>query len=439
MLKVLFKKLTNSKEGRNASWIIIGRIAHMLLSFLVSIFTARYLGPAYYGTINYATAYVVFFTALCTLGINSVIIKDFADHPDEQGTALGTSILLRALSSFLSAVMIVGIVSIVDRGESVTVAVAALCSVALVFRIFDTINYWFQSRYQSKVTAIATLVAYFATSVYKIVLLALHKSVRWFAFASSVDYIVLALVLLYAYRRHDGPKLQFSWEKGKYLLSRSYHYILSGMMVAIYGQTDKLMLKQMLDETTVGYYSLASSINYMWVFVLQAIIDSVYPTIISLYKSGDRRAFDRKNRQLYAIVIYVSLFVAVMFVLFGRFAILLLYGSAYEAAARPLRIITWYTTFSFLGVARNAWIVCTDNQKYIKYMCFGAAVSNVFLNLCLIPVWGASGAAFASLVTEILVSTVLPCFIKDMRPNVKLMLEALLLKDVLPRKEGDAP
>ena len=430
MLKKIINKLKGSREGRNASWLIAGKIVQMLLSFLVSIFTARYLGPSNFGTINYAGAYVAFFTSLCTLGINSVIIKDFVDHPDEQGTALGTTIILRAVSSILSAFMIVGIVSLVDRGEPLTVQVAALCSVALVFQIFDTITYWFQSRYQSKVTAIATLVAYFATSVYKIVLLILRMNVKWFAFANSVDFIVLAIFLLSAYRRNSGPKLSFSWEKGKYLLSNSYHYILSGMMVAIYGQTDRLMLKQMLDEASVGYYSLAASINLMWVFVLQAIIDSVYPTIISLYKSGDQRAFEKKNRQLYAIVIYVSIFVAVLFVLFGSFAVTLLYGDAYKPAAQPLRIITWYTIFAYLGVARNAWIVCRDCQKYLKYMYFGAAIMNVFLNLCFIPGWGAAGAAFASLLTQILTSIVLPCCIKDMRPNVKLMIDAFLLRDV---------
>lgn len=430
MLKKLINKLLGSKEGKNASWIIAGRVAQMVLSFLVSIFTARYLGPSHYGTINYAAAYVTFFTSLCTLGINSVIIKDFVDHPDEEGLALGTSIVLRAVSSVLSSLMIIGIVSVVDSGERVTIEVAALCSVALVFQIFDTINYWFQSRYQSKVTAVATLVAYFATSVYKIVLLVLQKNVQWFAFANSVDYIILAIFLFHSYKRSDGPKLRFSWEKGKSLLRRSYHYILSGMMVAIYGQTDRLMLKQMLDEASVGYYSLAASINYMWVFVLQAIIDSVYPTIMSLYKSGDMEAFDRKNRQLYAIVIYVSVFVAILFVLFGKYAIVLLYGEAYAPAVQPLRIITWYTIFSYLGVARNAWIVCKDNQKYLKYMYVGAAIMNVLLNLCFIPIWGASGAAFASLLTQILTSLVLPCFIRDMRPNVKLMLEAFLLKGV---------
>ena len=425
--------LTNmfkSKEVKNAGWIIAGRVAQMALSFLISIFTVRYLGPGNYGIINYAGAYVAFFTSLCTLGINSVIIKDFVDNPEDQGKAIGTTIVLRAVSSLLSALMIIGIVNVVDKEEPVTLIVSVLCSIALVFQVFDTINYWFQSKYQSKVTTAATLVAYIATSIYKIILLALHKSVIWFAFASSVDYIVIAICLFLAYRTHRGPKFQFSWKKGKYLLSKSYHYILSGMMVAIYGQTDKLMLKQMLSETSVGYYSLASSVNMMWCFVLQAIIDSLYPTIMSLYKSGNKEAFERKNRQLYVIVIYVSIFVAIMFMLFGRIAVVLIYGKEFAASASLLKIIAWYTIFSYLGVARNAWIVCTNTQRYLKYIYISAAVTNVLLNLILIPVWGAFGAAAASLLTQILTGMVLPCFIKKMRPNVKLMVEAFMLKNI---------
>lgn len=423
------ERLLKNKEVKNASWLISGRIIQMVLSFLISIFTARYLGPSNFGVINYAGAYVAFFTSLCTLGINFVIIKDFTDNPDEQGVTIGTSLVLRAFSSALSTLMIVGIVSIVDKGEPVTIVVTALCSIALVFQVFDTINYWFQSRYESKVTAIATLFAYLAISLYKIILLLLHKNVIWFAFANSVDYIFLAIFLLGAYKKYNGPKLSFSFTKGKHLLSKSYHYILSGMMVAIYGQTDKLMLKQMLDEASVGYYSLASSVNLMWVFVLQAIIDSMYPTIMKLYKV-DKNSFEKKNRQLYSIVIYVSVFVAVMFVMFGGIAIRVLYGEAYLPATKPLKIITWYTIFSYLGVARNAWVVCENKQKYLKYMYLSAALINVILNYFMIPIWGASGAAMASLITQICTSMILPCFIKDMRQNVKLMIQAFLLRNI---------
>lgn len=421
-----------SKESKNAIWLISGKIIQMLMSLVVGIITARYLGPSNYGLINYGTAFTTFFAALCGLGINSIIIKDFVDNPNEQGEAIGSALLMKAISSILSVLMIVGIVSIVDRDEPLTIIVVALCSLGSVFQVFDTFNYWFQNRYQSKVTSIIALVAYFVTSVYRIALLILNKDVRWFALATSIDYIVVAAFLFLLYKRNGGQKLKFSLKKAKSLLSMSHHYILSIMMVAIYGQTDKLMLKQMLGESEVGYYATALSICTMWTFVLQAIIDSLYPTILRLH-SVDRAAFDKKNKQLYAIVFYVSVFVSVGIFLLGDWGISLLYGAEYAPAGLPLKIITWYTAFSYLGVARNAWIVSEGKQRYLKYMYFGAAIINVILNLLFIPLMGTAGAALASLVTQIFTSIILPLFFKEMRPNAKLMLDAILLKDVFKK------
>lgn len=418
-----------SKESKNAMWLIGGRVAQMVLSLFVGVLSARYLGPANYGLINYASSLVSFCMSFCTLGINSIIIKDFFDHPDEQGTAIGTTLVMRLISSFCSAILIVSISFVLDYGEWETILIVILCTISLYFHVFDTIKYWFQHKYKSNITAIAIFLAYVAISIYKVVLLILNKSVFWFAFASSVDYIALAALLLIFYKKHGGPKLKFSWKKGKSLLAVSYHYILSGLMVSIYGKTDKLMLKHMLDEAEVGYYSTAVAICSMWTFVLSAIIDAMYPTIIQSFKEN-KEVFDKKNRQLYAIVFYVSAFVSLMFVIFGKFGIGLLYGKAYLPAALPLSVVTWYTAFSYFGVARDAWIVCNQKQKYLKYMYVFAAAINIGLNVIFIPMWGAAGAAFASLITEISTSILLPLCIKEIRPNAKLMLEAIMLKEV---------
>lgn len=429
-MKLSFLK---SKESKNATWIIAGKVAQMLLSLFVGVLSARYLGPANYGTLNYGKALVSFFMSFCTLGLQNIIVKDFVENPDEQGKALGTSIGLRILSSLASCVMIVCISFVVDFGDWETVAVVALCSLSLVFHAFDTIGYWFQSQYKSKANAIAGVIAYIVVSAYKIVLLILKKDILWFAFSSALDYIALGVVQLIAYKRNHGPRLSVDIKKGKSLLKQSYHYILSGMMVAIYGHTDKFMLKQLLNEESVGYYSTATAICAMWTFVLSAIIDSMYPSIIMSFKKNEEE-FNRKNRQLYAIVFYVSVFVSLCFVFLGDIAIKILYGEAYAPAALPLKIVTWYTAFSYFGVARNAWMVCNGKQKYLKYMYIFAAILNVGMNLLLIPLWGPSGAALASLVTQIFTSIVLPYCIKDLRPNAKLMIEAIFLKDVFPKK-----
>lgn len=418
--------LLHNRVVKNAGWIMSGRIIQMLINLVVGLITARYLGPSNYGLINYAAAYTAFFASVCTLGINSVIVRELVEAPDEAGKIIGTSLGLRAVSSLLSMMTIIGISFVVDAGETTTQLVVALSSISVVFQIFEIFNYWFQSKLQSKITTVATLAAYAITAVYKIILLIMQRPVEYFALATSVDYIILAVILFGCYRHYGGGGLAFSKTYATSLLGKSYHFILPGLMVAIYGQTDKIMLKHMISEAELGYYSTAASLCNCWCFVLSAIISSMYPVIIEAFKNS-KEDFDRKNKMLYAIVFYTSACVSLMLTLFGRFAISLLYGEAYIPAANPLKIITWYTAFSYLGVARDVWIVCMEKQKYLKYIYLSAAVVNVILNMAFIPLWGASGAAVASLAAQ-MATIVVPFFIKDMRENSVLMVKAILFR-----------
>lgn len=428
-VKRILSKVMQNKVVKNAGWIIAGKIMHMLLSFFVSLLTARYLGPGDYGLINYAGAYTTFFFSLCTLGINSILVKEFVDNPEETGTVIGTTLLLRFLSSTFSVLTIIGISLFADRGEMTTIWVVALCSLSLLFQVFDTFNYWFQYRLQSKYCAMATTIGYLIVSAYKLLMLMLNMSVVWFAVSSSIDYVIVAICLWIAYKKNDGPGVKISWLKAKALLSKSYHFILSGLMISIYGGTDRLMLKQMMNEAEVGYYSTAITVCNLWVFLLVAIIDSMKPVIMEKHVS-DRGKYLCMNKQLYAIIFYLSIAVSLLFLLLGDVVIRVLYGEEYLPAAAPLKIITWYTSFSYLGVARETWIVCENRQKHLKFLYAGSAVVNVILNALMIPHYGASGAAAASLITQFSTIFVFPLLIKDLRPNAIMMLQAIALKGI---------
>ena len=425
----MIKRLLQSASVKNAGWLIFGRIGQMVISFAVGILTARYLGPANYGVINYALAYTAFFMAFCNLGINSVLVKELIDHPDEEGTILGSSMLLQAISSFLSVALITSIVLLVDAGEITTIAVTVLCNFSLVVRVLESLNYWFQSRLQSRVTAIVLLIAYAVTSAYKVILLIFQKGVEWFAFATTLDYLIVGILLLLCYKKHGGATLSWSVFACRRILSKSTHFILPSLMVSIYGYADKFMLKQMLSESDVGYYATATAVCGMWTFVLSAVIDSMYPSIMEAHKK-DRQLYEKKNRQLYAIVFYFAIAVSVLFCILGNWIIWFLYGENYLPAVIPLKVVTWYTSFAYLGVARNAWIVCEDKQRYLKYIYVPAAVSNILLNLVCIPIFGATGAAAATLITQILTTLVIPFFIKDLRYNSALMIEGILFKKI---------
>ena len=165
----------------------------------------------------------------------------------------------------------------------------------------------------------------------------------------------------------------------------------------------------------------------MWCFVLSAIIDSLYPSIVEAHDIN-KAEFDKRNKILYAIIFYMSMVVSVFLFVFAKPIINILFGPEYAPAIGPFRIITWYTAFSYLGVAKNAWIVCNNKQKYLIYTYMAAAISNIILNLILIPLCGASGAALASLIAQVITVIIAPLFIKDLRENTILIIDAIRLK-----------
>ena len=423
----LLRRLLANRVAQNAGWLIGGQIAQMLVSLIVGLLTIRYLGPSNYGLIDYGMAYTNFFYCFCTLGINSVIVKELIANADREGEIMGTALGLRGISSFLSALVIISISSFLDRGDPLAILIVALCSIGVLFQVLELFRYWFQSKLQSKVPAIISLIAYIITAAYRIFLLATGKSVSFFALAYSVDYCLAGVLLFLMYKKYGGQRISFSLPYAKELLKISSPFIIPSLMVAIYSQTDRLMLKQMISPAEIGYYSSALSLCTLWCFVLSAIIDSMYPTIMEAF-SRSREEFTYKNKLLYAIVIYLSVFVSIFLVLLAKPVILLLYGPEYLPAVGPLRIITWYTAFSYLGVARNAWIVCNNKQRYLKYVYFSGAAANIVFNLILIPRWGASGAALASFAAQITTTIIAPFFIPDLHENSVMMLESFLLK-----------
>lgn len=427
------RKLLQNRFLNNASWIVGGKIAQMCISLVISMITARYLGPSNYGLIGYVASYVSFFYTICTLGLNGIIVREFVTNKDRQGEYVGTAIGMRTVFSLVAIVFLQLLMAVIEPDDSVIRTITILSSISLVFHSFDIINYWFQSKMMSKVSAIVSIIAYIIMALYKIVILILGKTVEWFAFATTLDIILVAVLLFVAYYRYGGTKLSFSFKTAKYLLSHSYHFILSGVMVTVYAQTDKIMIGKMLTTTEVGIYTAAITICGLWSFIPHAIIDSARPIIMEK-KASDEKTYLKRLKQLYASLIWLSVCYGLFITIFAKFIVSFLYGNDYILATTPLRIAVWYCAFSYLGSGKNIWLICEGKQKYEKWFTLGGATLNVALNFTLIPIMGINGAALATFLTQMATNFIFPFIPKETRQTSKLMLEAFLLRDVVSKE-----
>ena len=429
MIKKVFDKFKDNRFLSNTMWDIGGKVFQMVLTLVVGLLTARYLGPSNYGVIGETASYVAFFSVICQLGFTSTAVKEIMDNGERQGEILGTTIFFRICTSIVSSAAITILLFVMKGGAKTIVTVAFLQSLSLIFQSFEMIHYWYQSRLETQVSVKIQSIAYLLMAVYKIAILALGKSVEWFACSTALEAAVVGMFLFCVYNRGEGQKLSVSISVGKELLKSSYHFILSGLMVTIYSEMDKIMLGHMLSEEAVGYYTAAAKIPSMWSFVVMALINSSRPVIISSRVKG-QELYVKQNKRLYAAIIWIGITAGLGITVLAKPIIYILYGLEYMPSVSSLQISAWYTMFAMLGSARGIWIVCEDKSKYVKYYLGIGAVLNLILNYLWIPVYGPVGAAAATLATQIFTAVLAPALFKETRVYTKYVFEAFLLKGI---------
>lgn len=426
----------SNRVAKNALWIVACRVAQSLMALVIGMISARYLGPSNYGLLNYAGSIVAFVVPLAQLGLRNVLVEEIVSHPEREGKTLGTSIIMCVVSGLCCVVGCLSFVAIANAGERDTLIVCALYSVSLVFQMTEMIQYWYQAKLLSKYTSVVSLVAYTIVALYKVVLLVTGKSIYWFAISYAFDFLIISATLMVIYGKLGSQKLSFSFSLGKQLFARSRYYIVSSMMVTVFAQTDKIMIKMMLGNAENGYYSTAITCANMAGFVFMAVIDSLRPVIFESQKVSQDK-FEKNVSLLYSIIIYMGLAQSIVMTVLAKPIVAILYGQAYMAAIPLLQIITWYSAFSYMGTVRNIWMLAEEKQKYLWIINLSGAVLNVIGNFIFIPIIGAAGAAIVSVVTQFFANFVLSFIMTPIRPTFKLICKSfnpMLIFNVLLSK-----
>jgi len=411
----------------NTVWQVAGKVFQMLVGLFVYAWIARYLGPDDLGSLSYTLSYITFFTSVANLGINNVIIKELVDNRNNEGLVLGSSLVLRLLSSTLSWITVVILAYFITQGNETLIIITLLQGLSLIFQQFELIRYWYNSHLNSKVATLVITAAYLLLTIYRIIILLLKGDIYLFAFATAFEQISLALLLYLSYRKYSDQKLKFSKQVAIDILRKSHHFIYAGLIMTMFNQMDKIMLGLLKTTKEVGYYTIALGINSMWSFVITAIISSAEPIIMTSFNENKEK-YEKLIKRLYASIFYLSILAGIAITILSKYIIIILYGSKYLPSVDILKLTSWIVVFTQLNIARGIWIVCEKKEKYLTYMLVIGAFMNVILNYFLIKEFGAMGAAIATILTQFVVAIIIPLFFKETRESSILILKGIIFR-----------
>ena len=419
---MLFFKSENPLRRRfaaNTGWLIAQSVFQYVLSAVIGIIAARFLGPANYGILGYGVSLMAFFGAVASLGFNDIQITNMVESPEETGGIVGTALVLRLIASTLSVAGIALAAMIARPGDKVLLVVTVLQSLQLILQSFDALRLWFQMKLMSKYTAIGSIIGNIACSAWRIVLLIQGASVEWFALTSVVQMLTNYLFVAPLFFAKAKVRLSVSLSIAKRLFARSWHFILAGLTQAVTAHFGRLLLSSSLGDAMLGYYNAAYTIATMWLFVPLAVVDSALPVLLQT-KKNNPEAFRPRYQLMLMLVLGIGVCAGIGLSVLAPWIVWLLYGAAYAPAANVLRVIAWIGIFSNIGSARGVFIQAEEKQSAIKYISLITALVTIGLNAALIPLFGLNGAAAACLLSFVAESMLATSIVPGTRPYLKL-------------------
>ncbi len=402
----------------NTGWLVAQNVFQYVLSAVIGILAARYMGPANYGILGYGAAMMVLFSPFCTLSLNDVQIPCMIDEPQDTGKIIGTALAMRFVATLLSIGVLLLIVMYTKPGDKLILLVTALQALQLIFQVCDVFRLWFQMQLMSKYTAIGSAVGNIACSVWRVVLLMEGASVEWFALTSAIQMLANYLFVLPMFARVAKVKISFSAEVMRRLWKRSYQLILAELTVVITNRIGAVLLSYLLGDATLGVYNAALNIAMMWIFVPQAFVDSANPVLLETNKNNEAQFWPR-YQVLFLAIFVISVCAGAGMTVLAPWIVDFLYGPDFAESAAILRIVAWVGIFTSIGTARNIWTLAKEKQKYVKYFCMVSAVASVSLNYVLIKAMGVMGAAVSIVLVNIIQSLLAPLLFAESRDFVK--------------------
>jgi len=419
--KGVYKYLTNT------SWLLCERITRMIVGVFVGIYVARYLGPGQFGILSFANSYVALFLVFSNLGLNEILIRELVNYNDQQKQLLGTSFVLKLIGSVISIIVLMTVLQLTSN-EFKTQYVVFIISCGMIFQSFSVIDLYFQSKVQSKFVVWSQLISLVFSAILKLICIYLKKDLIWFAVIFLIESIVLAVQLIIFYLKNKLSLIQwkFSFFTAKSLLSKSWKLALSGIAVSIYAKIDQVMIKQMIDNEAVGYYSAALRLSEAWYFIPMAVSSSFFPAIIKAKKKCIKSYYDHLQKLL-DFLAWISILIAFPITLYSDWILVFLFGNEYQAGGKVLAIHIWTGVFVSIGLAGGNWYIIENYMtNYFNRTITGLFV-NITLNLVLIPKYGINGAAYAMLISQITASYIYDGFSKKTRKLFIMKTKSLVI------------
>ena len=390
--------------AHNMFYQIVGRVVSALLTLVIFILVARYLGVEGYGFYTTATAFLQFFGIVVDLGLYIYLAKALGEPGVDEASIVGNVFTLR----LVSAVVILGFAPLAVLAFPYPATVKLAVAVMSLFTLFVTLSQVLAGVFQKTLHTGKFILAEVVGRVVQLIgtVIAIRLGVGligiiWVIVLSSAVSFVATFVWARGYIRF---RLRFDFPLWKQILSATWPIALSIMFNVVYFKIDTIILSLYYSARDVGIYGAPYKIFEAFISIPAIFAGLLTPILTTAYLT-DRARFTRILQRGFEVLLLMALPLVVGTQFVARDVMKLIAPGFVESGA-ILQVLVFGSAAIFIGYLFTNAIVVVNRQRTMVWAYASVAVSSVILYLLTIPRFSYFGAATITVIVETAIAAI---------------------------------
>ena len=390
---------------KNAALNMTKTVMSLVFPLITFPYTSRVLGPAFLGKVHFAQSVVSYFSLVASLGISAYAVRESARLRNDRN----------ALSVFIKEIFSINMISTVAAYILFAAALFAVpvlenyrpllcvCASSILFATLG-MDYLYTGLEEFKYITIRSVAFQFLSLVLLFVFVRSQDDYLKYA-AVSVVSSAGSNILNFFHARHFVDFRAKAQNLKKHLKPVFTLFAMSAA-VSIYTVLDTTMLGFLKGDEAVGFYTAATKINRLVIMMITAATAVLLPRL-SFYADKDRSEFLRLSNKALQFVVMFSVPCAAGLFILAEPVIVLFSGGGFLPAVPVMKIMNAVIVMiSISGLLGSQVFISVGKERLTLFSVIAGAVVNFTLNMILIPLHGAKGAAVATVIAECTVTAV---------------------------------
>lgn len=416
--------MKETRLKKNLALQILYEFAVLIVPLVTTPYISKVLGPTLIGENSYMVTICNYFTIFAMLGLNNFgsrtisRIKYNQEELDKSFSSIFYSHLLISIIVLLSYFLFLIFFSS-DVKNLYYIGILYILSSLL------DINWFFWGIEKFNITIIRNLIIKIV-SIFFVFGFVRNQNDLWiYALILALSLFLSNLSLWFIvpkYARFVKVPLQMIFTNFKGLLI----LFIPVIAVSVYRYMDKLMLGLLSTKTEVGFYEQTEKLINMGVGLVTAIGTVMLPRCSALFSEGKDDSAIQLIRTSNFFSGFASIAISAGLISVSKSLANVYLGNGFESCASLITCLSiTIPIMAYANVIRTHYLVPKNMDFAFLLSAILGAVTNVILNIILIPIYGALGAIFGTIGAEFVVLLVQIISVWHKLPILAMALEYL--------------